>query len=598
MPSTKSPTSLQVGPGRIPSNVVTSSALTSLPGISPTASTPPLSVASVSSTTALTRSGQHMLVIVDNSGGALTVTLPTDAQIGDLITLVVKTTSANLVTVARGGSDSIHGFATSEVLTGIYESRTFVRVTASEWVTSSDKPSVQTVTATGTPLRSGPSLIVLVDATSGTIVLTLPVRAQVGDRITFVKHVASANSIQVDPSGVDTIDGRASTQIVTTGQALSVVRVSASAWITVSETSSVHEVTDTFSLSGLDSAKEIHVLVRTSNGAWVAGTKTITLPSTVQTRPGQVVTISDVDGNAEAANITIAGQVLGTVPTGTSSLTLTRNYAAVTLQNKSSGNWTIQSEDRGLVSNFFALSRSDSRSDVSQSRFDALPMFNWSHRKVALHAEFHGLITNILPVEGFSAGGNLTLTSTAGVAGTVGLLRCSVVTGSSGYLHLGDTPTSALFNPGQLQGFRAILRLNTASPGSSYDFAIGFGDDISDVTGNIGSGTDTLLGANGLWLGTGPSGSWRRVRRSASTSAGGDLSAITAGNRYVIEYNFDGTNWDGYVNGVRHVGGSTSIPSAGLNFGLVLIDGGSVTPTVDIDSITIFTRDLGATRFT
>ena len=270
MPSNKSPTTLRIGPGRIPPNVVPSSALTSLPGASPTATTPPINIVSVSSATTLTRTGQHMLVLVDNSGGAFTITLPAASQIGDLITLVIKTTSTNLVTVGPGGPDTIQGTSTSERLTGPYEARTFVRTTTTDWTTQSDKPSVQVVTSTTTLLRAGPEQVVLVNSTSGAIILTLPLRAQIGDRITFVKHVASTNSIQLDPNGSDTIDGRASTQIVTTGEALTIVRISATAWITVSETSSVHEVNDTFSLSGVDSAKEIHLLVHTSNVAWVA----------------------------------------------------------------------------------------------------------------------------------------------------------------------------------------------------------------------------------------------------------------------------------------------------------------------------------------
>ena len=598
MPSSKSPGALRIGTGRIPNNSVPSSALTTIPGSDVSVAPTLINVVSVSSATAISRLGQYMIVLVNATGGAFTITLPTTAQVGDVITFVGTTTSLNVVSIARGGADTIQGSANSQALVGPFTARSFVRSTLTDWTTETEMPSVQSVNTSLTLTRGGKERVVLVDSSGGAVTLTLPQSAQLGDRITVLKSVASNNPVTVDGNLGETIDGRLTTVMNTFLQALVLVRVSSSAWATVSETSSVLEITDTTTLSAVESAKEIHILVRTSNVAWIAGTKTLTLPSSAQTRPGQVITISDVDGNAEAANITVASQVLGTAPTGTSSVAITRNYGAVVLQNKTAGSWTIRSEDRGLVPNFFSLSRADSRSDVSQSRLDALPMFNWSHRRVAVHAEFHGLITNILPVEGFSPGGNLTLTSTAGTSGTVGLLRCSVVTGSSGFFHLGDLPTSALFNAGQVQGFRVILRLNTASPGSSYDFAIGFGDDISDVSGNIGSGSDSYMGANGLWLGTGSSGSWRRVRRSGSSSAGSDISAITAGNRYVLEYYFDGTNWDAYVNGVRNVGGSTNIPSGSLNFGLVLVDSSSVTPTVDIDSITVFSRDLGSTRFT
>lgn len=599
MPSSKSPSALQVGPGRLPANVVTSSALTSISGTTASASTPPISVVSVSTGTALSRVGQHMVVIVDNTSGAFTISLPLESQLGDIITFVIKTTSLNPVTIQRSGGNTIQGFSTSETLSGPYEARTFVRSTSTDWTTSADKPSVQAVAASTTLLRAGPSLLVLADATSGTLVLTLPQRAQVGDHITVIKSTVTNNSVRLDGNGSDTIDGRLTTTISAFQQSITIVRVAAGAWVTLSETSSVIEITDTFTLASIESAKEIYVLVRTSDAAWIAGTKTVTLPSSSQTRQGATITIADVDGNAESANISIASQVLGTSPSGTSGYTLTHGFASVKLLNKATGNWTIVNEDLGLVPNFFALARADNRSDVAQSRLSTLPQFNWSHRRVAVHAEFTGPVTNILPVEGFSPGGNIILSSVAGVTGTVGVLRCSVVTGSSGYLHLGSTPTSALFSATQIMGFRVILRLNTANPGTAYDFAIGFGDDISDVTGNIGSGTDNLMGANGLWIGTnGASTQWRRVRRSSNTASGADFGAITAGNRYVIEYYFDGTNWDSYTNGVRSIGGSTNIPSTFLNFGLQLIDTTSVTPTVDIDSITIFTSDLGATRFT
>lgn len=600
MPSTKSPSDLQIGSGKIPNGTVSTSALTSVPGSTTASTPPPMTVQSVSSGTALTRVGQLLLVLVDASGGAFSIVLPTAAQVGDVIMFVsISSTTTNIVSLARGGSDTIQGSANSQALVGPLASRTMVRSSLTDWTFQLDMPTIQTVTTSLTLTRGGKERIVLVDASGGAVTVTLPQSALVGDRIIIVKSVTTTNSVTVDGNGGDTIDGRLTTSMNTFLQALTIVRIASGAWATVSETSSVIEVTDTFSLSTVESAKEIHLLVKTSDAAWIAGTKTLTLPFTAQTRVGTVITVSDVDGNAESASIIIASQVLGTTPSGTSSFTLNHNFSTVTLINKAASNWNILDEDRGLVPNFFALSRADSRSDVSQSRFAALPQFNWSHRKVAHHAEFSGIITNILPIEGFSAGGNMILSSTSGITGTVGLMRCTVPTGGSGYMHLGTTPTDNLFAPSQILGFRAILRLNTANPGVNYDFTIGFGDDISDVTGNVGAGTDSYMGTEGLWLGTNGTGfQWRRVRRAASASAGADFGSLGPGNRNVVEYYFDGTNWDGYLNGVRSVGGSTNIPTTALNFGFQLIDTGSVTPTVDIDSITIFTLDLGSTRST
>jgi hypothetical protein len=460
-------------------------------------------------------------------------------------------------------------------------------------VVESELVTEQTVTSSTTLFRTGKDRVVLVDSSGGAVAIGLPSIAMPGDRITFVKSVTSTNTITLDGNLGETIDGRLTTAINSFRQALTIVRVG-STWITISETSSVIEIIDTFTLSLIEAAKEIHILVHTSNAAWIAGTKTLTLPSTTQTRVGQIITVSDVDGNAEAANIIIASQVLGTAPTGTASFTLTRNYAAVTLINKSSGNWNILDEDTGLVPNFFALSRADSRSDVSQSRFTTLPQFNWNHRKVALHAEFNGPIGNFFPVEGFTIGGSMVLSPSASANGTVGVMRTTTTAGTAGYIHWGNLPADDMFDPTQLLGFRAIVRPVTANPGTDYDVLIGFGDDISDTAG----GQDQKLGANGLYVITGSTNVWRGVRQAASVGTGVDsVATVTAGNRYVVEYYNDGTNWDLYVNGVRTVGGSTNKPTAMLNFGMQVLNGPGVSNyVVDVDSFTVFTLDMGNTR--
>lgn len=594
MPSTKSPVALQVGSGKVPNNTVSNSALTSVPGSTVASPPPPINVVNVTTTTTLTRLGQFMVVLVNATGGGFNITLPTTSQVGDVITFVMTTTSTNVVNIARGGADTIQSSANSQALAGAYTSRSLVRSSLTDWTFEAETPSVQTVTTSLTLTRGGKERIVLVDPSGGAVTLTLPQLAHVGDRVTIVKSVASANSVTVDGNGGDTIDGRLTTVMNTFLQALVLVRIASGAWATVSETSSVIEVNDTLSLAGIESAKEIHLLVHTSNGAWIAGTKTLTLPSSATTRVGQVITISDVDGNAEVANITIASQILGTSPSGTAAYTLNRNFAALTLINKSSGNWTILDEDRGLVPNFFVLSRADNRVDISQSRLAALPQFNWSHRKVALHAEFNGLITNMLPVEGFSAGGSMTLATQAGTNGTVGVMRTTVTAGASGYLHWGSLPTSDVFDPAQLLGFRAVLSPVTANPGTDYALAVGFGDDVSDMGGSI----DQRMGANSLYLITGSTGFWRRCRQSGGSGTGTNSAfAVAAGNRYVLEYYNDGTNWDLYVNDVRSVGGSTNKPTAMLNFGMQVLNlAGASDYVVDVDSFTVFTLDLGNTR--
>lgn len=600
MPSTKSPIALQVGAGRLPAGVVPSSALTSLSaGAASATGSSAINVIAVSAASTLPRLGQQMTAVVDNSGGAFTIVLPLDAQVGDVVTLVILGTSLNVVSISAnesGSTNTIHGTSTVETLAGSYEVRSFFRSTLTAWLALSEKPAVQLVTSSLTLTRAGGSRLVLVNASAGAVTVTLPVQPQIGDRITILKSVSTTNIVTVQRSGSDTIDGRTTTCLLTALGEVTLVRVAAGVWVTLSETSAVVEITDSFSLSGTVASKEVHVLVRTSNAAWIAGTKSITLPLSTAVQKGGVLTISDADGNAEAANITIVAGVLGVVPAVTAEFKITANYGAVSLINKGTGtNWKILSEEQGLVPNFSVLARADSRVDSSQSRLKALPMYNWNHRKVALHAEFNGLITNILPIEGFSPGGTMVLASTNGGLGNVGVMKTTTTAGSVGYLHYGSLPTDDIFNPTQLLGFRATLVALTANLGTDYDITVGFG---SDIGANVVS-EDLRLGTNGLYMFTGSTGVWRGARQSSGVAAGvNSATSFFQGNKYILEYYNDGTNWDVYVNGTRSVGGSTNKPTAMLNFGMQVSGAGVSNYVVNVDSFTVFTLDMGNTRFT
>jgi hypothetical protein len=372
-------------------------------------------------------------------------------------------------------------------------------------------------------------------------------------------------------------------------------------WVTVSEPRSVLNVTAPLAMTGLganaNSADEIRLLVRTLNAGWIAGNKIITLPDSC--RVGARITITDADG-AAATNVIRINGVLGvSTTTGTAQYVLAQNYGSVTLVAKSTTEWAIIAETHGLVEDFVSLARADGLVDVRVARLQPTPMFNWSERRVALHAEFAGLITNILPVDGFTAGGSMVLSRapSPGAAGTVGVLRCTVPAGASGYLHLGNSPTDTMFDPSQLLGFRAIVTCQTANPSSDYDVCVGFGDDISDTVGSDGQ----KLGSNGLYVITSSLGLWNYVRKASGLNTSvqmNDAGLVTTGSRYVLEYYYNGTGWFGHVNGAANAfGGNTNVPTSPLNFGLLIInDGGVVDYAVDVDSFTIFTRDLGATR--
>jgi hypothetical protein len=603
MPSVKLPTSLRFGPGKLPANVVSASALTIPSGTPANIQESDFTVLTVSSATTLPRLSKYLTVVVSLTG-TYTIKLPLEPHVGDVVTFIGAGASGSglkevTIQAASGALfGTIHGFNDTERLGAPpFPARSFVCIDENRgWAAISERPATLTVNSSVTLPRAGSSQVVLVDTTTGDITLTLPARSQLGDVIVFIKTVSSANSVTITRGGSDLIDGRPSTVILSNQGALTLARTSSTAaiaWTTVSESASVVTVTDTISLAAgsANSANEIHVLVQTSNAAWVAGTKTITLPTAI--RVGATLTISDVDGTAATNNVKVSGVLGVSSIAGTAQYVIAQNYGSVTLIAKSVAEWSILSETHGLVEDFTALARVDGRVDSRIGRLQSTPMFNWSARKVALHAEFAGLITNILPVDGFTAGGDgMLLSRAAGVAGEVGVLRCTVADGTSGYIHLGDLPTSNLFSPTQLLGFRAILRPVTASPGVAYLIDVGFGDNIDAAN----------LGANGLFLRVGgaPAGSVVGLRQASGVMST-TLSAgtVVVNKRYVLEYYFSDGTWDPIFNGSRLAGGSANIPVApSLNFGMRIYQGaGAPNVVVDVDSFTIFTADMGS-RFT
>ncbi|HJQ58120.1 MAG TPA: hypothetical protein VJ890_14530 [Vineibacter sp.] len=88
------------------------------------------------------------VILVDTSGGAVTITLPTIASVGDFKLGVAKTTAdASAVTIARAGSDTING-ATSLALTAQHETATLVaKGGATSWL-AVDRAGVARLNAT------------------------------------------------------------------------------------------------------------------------------------------------------------------------------------------------------------------------------------------------------------------------------------------------------------------------------------------------------------------------------------------------------------------------------------------------------------------
>lgn len=76
------------------------------------------------------------LVIVDVSGGAVAITLPSSSGSGKRIGVVLGASAANPLTVARSGSDTINGSSSAQSLSTPWQIVTFVDVSGG-WIASS-----------------------------------------------------------------------------------------------------------------------------------------------------------------------------------------------------------------------------------------------------------------------------------------------------------------------------------------------------------------------------------------------------------------------------------------------------------------------------
>lgn len=90
-----------------------------------------------------------------------------------------------------------------------------------EWVHGSSN-NARTITASGNV--AGSDVMILADATSAAITLSLPAAvASKGKRLIVKKIDASANAITIDPSGTETIDGAATVSLSAQYQSVTIV---------------------------------------------------------------------------------------------------------------------------------------------------------------------------------------------------------------------------------------------------------------------------------------------------------------------------------------------------------------------------------------
>lgn len=324
-----------------------------------------------------------------------------------------------------------------------------------------------------------------------------------------------------------------------------------------------------------------------------AGTITTATTTTVQAAPGAstqrtITNVTIVNRGSSTQTITVQKDVAGTNFIIYGPVTIAPGER---IEFTSDMGWrkfiATGAETVGTVGftgdNFEYVARNDEAVDDASEPLTVQPQFNWSHRRVAHHAEFLGGEWEI-PIEGFSPGGDIRCFKVSNQTNHPGIIRLVVSDGNTGWLHLNQSSTDVAFDPATILGFRAIIR---TIAGSTARVNVGVGDDINGLVSNP-------LGDNSVLFSIIPAGSLRTITQSGGTETN-VVEGITTNNGdwnvYEATYNGSGT-WSFYVNNVLIQTSSTNIPSALLNFGIGVFASGADT-IVDVDSLTIFTRTLG-----
>lgn len=159
------------------------------------------------------------LVLVDTTGGSVTITLPTGASAGALVGIRRTSAGSNTVTVQRGGSDTIAvGTGTATSITLTLQDRTVILqsngsgswtpITGYQALSSLDtryaKYLIPTTTKTG-PYTAVARDLVPVDTTSGSVTITLPTSAAAGDMVGVRRISGGTNTATIQRGGSDTI---------------------------------------------------------------------------------------------------------------------------------------------------------------------------------------------------------------------------------------------------------------------------------------------------------------------------------------------------------------------------------------------------------
>lgn len=170
------------------------------------------------------------VLLVDSSGGTVTIALPAIASFEGFRLELIVTNNANTITLDGDGSETINGQTTLTVA-AVY-GRVTLLCTSTGWVAdfgTSKWERLKTVT-TGTYNALLTDDVLLVDASGGAVTINLPAVATcVGFRLDVIA-INVANAITLDANSTETINGSA-TKSVTVQYRRNVLLATAAGWI-------------------------------------------------------------------------------------------------------------------------------------------------------------------------------------------------------------------------------------------------------------------------------------------------------------------------------------------------------------------------------
>lgn len=273
------------------------------------------------------------LFLVDSTNADVTISLPTAASAGDGFKVTIKKmdNSQNTITVDGNSSETIDG-STTITLTQPYSVISVVS-DGSEWISEQFIPSITPVSTSVDyqVLTSDRNKLILVTPTAASRTITLPAVADIeaGFSVSIKKTDTSVNTVTVDGSGAETIDGSANIVLRNPYDHVKVTSTG-TAW-----------VVEDYDLKIATSSKSADYTVLASDNGKIflvdstAASRTITLPAAT-VAAGFQITVKKMDTSSNTVTIARAGS--DTID-GDTSAVLSQSYDSITVTSDGTSQW-------------------------------------------------------------------------------------------------------------------------------------------------------------------------------------------------------------------------------------------------------------------